>query len=88
MSKEFNELICKIFELKKEKSNYISVQSYEKAAQKRDEERKLERKLLAIEGIMVEDVDELAKQMNLFFNKYFQMEYSLSYKEYLHKQFI
>lgn len=82
------DILNKIFELKKEKSKFIFIQSYEKAAQIRDKERDLERKLLALEGIRVKDMDELYYQMRSYFNKNFEIDYSINYKEDIHKQFI
>lgn len=83
-----SKLLYQIFEVKKEKSKWISIQSYEKAAQSRDKERDLERKLLALEGVRVTSVVELSQQMCFYFKKYFGIDYSLNYNEDIHKQFI
>ena len=83
-----SKLLYQIFEIKKEKSKWISIQSYEKAAQSRDLERDLERKLLALEGVHVSNVDELLQQMEFYFKKYLGIDYSLNYNEGVHKQFI
>lgn len=50
MNQEFN-LLCQLFELKEKKTGYIRNQKYDKAADARDMEREIEKKILVINGV-------------------------------------
>ena len=83
------EIIIRLFEVKKEKGIHIASQSYEKAAQTRDLERGLEKNLLEVNLIKPKDkYDELFEQVKDYFISKWGTEYSISYKEQIHRQFI
>ncbi len=70
-------LIQEIFRLKKLKSDWINIQSYENAANTRDLEREKERELMIIKNFISANMtnDEVVEN----FREYFQINFGISY---------
>jgi hypothetical protein len=81
-SEEFN-LIREIFRLKIEKSNYISIQSYEYAAISRDLEREREKELISLFEKNISDITNDDRYSQTIHHKkiseYFENNFNISY---------
>lgn len=70
-------LIQEIFRLKKLKSDWINIQSYENAANTRDLEREKERELMTIKNFI--SVNATNNEVIEKFREYFQINFGISY---------
>lgn len=77
MSNEKLNLIQEIFRLKKLKSEWINIQSYENAANTRDLEREKEKELMKIDSFT--NVNMSSDEITEKFREYFQEKFGISY---------
>lgn len=87
MSNEEVEIISKIFECKVRKTGYINIQSYENAANARDEERLYELKLLEVNGISLNlESEYLHVERKIRMNEYFTNNFGIEYPNNMTKE--
>lgn len=74
------EILLKILECKVKKTEFINIQSYENAANARDEEREYELQLLELNGISLNlESEHLHIERKIRMNEYFGNNFGIEY---------